>query len=79
MKSVSIILVCFLAPGAAVEFDPDIATVIARVSPDSVEHFIASLSGEIGVTIEGQPDSLPCRFAYSPGGLRAALWIAEQM
>ncbi|MBN2378655.1 M20/M25/M40 family metallo-hydrolase [candidate division WOR-3 bacterium] len=65
--------------GFSVTYDPRVASVISEVSVDSVEFVIASLSGEIPVTIAEKPDSLPCRFAHSQGALRAALWIKEQL
>lgn len=62
-----------------IEYDPDIAALIQAVSPDSIYHTIASISGETGVTVSGQPDSIPVRYAYHPGSYRAALWIAERL
>ncbi|MBD3286572.1 M20/M25/M40 family metallo-hydrolase [candidate division WOR-3 bacterium] len=79
MKVQALLILSLLTAGSTIEYDTEIASAISRVSPDSIKHLIASLSGEIPVSIEGEPDSLPCRFAYSPGGLRAALWIKEQL
>lgn len=61
-----------------VEYDPDIHELMGEVNSDTLWANLASLSGEVSVTIEGEPDSLPCRFALSEGSDRAALWLAEQ-
>lgn len=62
----------------SVEYDPDIHELMGEVNSDTLSATLASLSGEIPVTIEGEPDSIPCRFALSEGSDRAALWLAEQ-
>ncbi|GAH84739.1 unnamed protein product, partial [marine sediment metagenome] len=60
-----------------VEYDARVQELIDEVNSDTLWANIASLSGEVSVTIEGEPDSLPCRFALSEGSDRAALWLAE--
>lgn len=62
-----------------VEYNPEIAEIIDSVSEDSIKAVVAGLSGEVPVSIESQPDSIPCRAAYSPGCHKAALWLREQM
>jgi len=62
----------------SVEYDPDIHELMGEVNSDTLSATLASLSGEIPVTIEGEPDSIPCRFALSEGSDRAARWLAEQ-
>jgi len=66
-----------LAGFSVVEYDPRVAELVDSVNPDSITAVIAGLSGEVAVTIEGEPDSIPCRFALSEGSDRAALWLAE--
>ena len=61
-----------------VEYNPRVAELVDSVDPDSITAVIAGLSGEVAVTIEGEPDSIPCRFAYSEGAHKAARWLAEQ-
>lgn len=61
----------------AVEYSPRVAELVDSVNTDSIIAVIAGLSGEVAVTIDGEPDSLPCRFALSEGSDRAALWLAE--
>ena len=60
-------------------YDPLVDELIQSVSADSVWNAIASISGEIAVTIDGEPDSIPTRYAYSQGSYRAALWLREQL
>lgn len=62
-----------------ISYDPEIAEIINDVSEDTLVSTISKLSGEEPVTIEGVPDSIPCRYAHSPGCGRAALWLTEQM
>lgn len=71
----SIVLACSFPD---IDYDPAIAALIEGVSADSIYHTIASLSGEIPVTIAGEPDSIPTRYAYSPYSYRAAQWLAER-
>lgn len=66
------------ASALGVEYDVRVQELIDEVNSDTLSATLASLSGEIPVTIEGEPDSLPCRFALSEGSDRAALWLAEQ-
>ncbi|MEA3311111.1 MAG: M20/M25/M40 family metallo-hydrolase [candidate division WOR-3 bacterium] len=63
---------------SVVEHDLRVAELVDSVNPDSITAVIAGLSGEVAVTIEGEPDSIPCRFAYSEGAHKAARWLAEQ-
>jgi len=63
---------------SVVEHDLRVAELVDSVNPDSITAVIAGLSGEVAVTIEGEPDSIPCRFTYSEGAHKAALWLAEQ-
>lgn len=69
----------FTANIPVVEYDPAVAEIIQSVSEDSLITTISRLSGEVPVIIAGEPDSLPCRYVYSPGCYRSALWLAEQM
>jgi hypothetical protein len=62
----------------AVEYSPFVAELVDSVNPDSITAIIEGLSGEVAVTIDGEPDSIPCRFALSEGSDRAALWLAER-
>lgn len=62
-----------------ISYDPEIAEIINDVSEDTLTSTISQLSGEEPVTIAGEPDSIPCRYAYSPGCYDAAMWLAEQM
>lgn len=66
-------------PFPDVVYEPYIDSVIKSVSTDSISSTIASLSGETAVNIEGLPDSIPERYAYSPGSYKAARWLKEQM
>jgi hypothetical protein len=79
----SALLLVLLTMGASpfpyIEYDPGIEELMYSVSADTLAMLIKGLSGEIPVIIEGEPDSLPCRFAASTGALRAALWIREQL
>jgi hypothetical protein len=63
----------------AVEYSPRVAELVESVNPDSIIAVIEGLSGEVAVTIAGEPDSIPCRFALSEGSDRAALWLAEHL
>lgn len=69
----------FSAPFPGITYDPEVAEIIGSVSQDSVRWTISSLSGETPVIIDGMSDSLPMRYAYSPGSYKAALWLREQM
>lgn len=62
-----------------VHYDSSIDSLVKSVSADSISLIIASLSGEIPVTLDGVPDSLPVRYAYSPECYDAALWLKEQL
>ncbi|MBN2379060.1 M20/M25/M40 family metallo-hydrolase [candidate division WOR-3 bacterium] len=53
--------------------------MIEQVNTDSLLYIVSGLSGETGVTIAGEPDSLPCRYApYSQVTYKAARWLADQ-
>jgi photosystem II stability/assembly factor-like uncharacterized protein len=62
-----------------VTYDPLIDELIQSVSSDSVSGVIAGISGEVAVTIDGEPDSISTRYAYSQGSYRAALWLSERL
>jgi photosystem II stability/assembly factor-like uncharacterized protein len=62
-----------------IEYDPQIAQIINEVSEDTLISTISHLSGEEPVTIAGVLDSIPCRYAYSPGCYDAARWLTERM
>jgi photosystem II stability/assembly factor-like uncharacterized protein len=72
-------IISLTGPGTEVAFDSSVDSLIKAVSSDSITWTISSLSGETGVTLNGAPDSLPERHAYSPGCYKAALWLMEQM
>jgi hypothetical protein len=73
------IFIGIITLAGAVEYSPQVAEIADEVNTDSVVWVIACLSGDKPVTIGGEPDSLPTRFAYSPDCYQAALWIAEQL
>jgi photosystem II stability/assembly factor-like uncharacterized protein len=62
-----------------ITYDPLVDELIQSVSADSVWGVIAGISGEVAVTIAGEPDSLATRWAYSPGSYRASLWLSERL
>ncbi len=73
------VVILFAAGASDIVYDPQIAGIIDAVSRDSLVSTVASLSGEKSATIGGAEDSIPCRYAYSPGCHDAALWLKEQL
>lgn len=62
-----------------VEYDEKVDEFVGQVDIDSMEWIVASLSGEIMVTIDGKQDSIPSRYCYAEGCRTASLWLLEQL
>jgi len=59
------------------DYDPVINNIISQVSRDTIITFLAGLSGETGVWVNGQLDTIATRFSGTEGNELAAAYLLE--
>ncbi len=65
--------------GIILEYNSVIDHIIAQVSQDTIMQFLTGLSGETGVWVNGQLDTILTRYSPTEGNLLAAEYLLERL
>jgi photosystem II stability/assembly factor-like uncharacterized protein len=67
-------------PGSVIlEYDAIIDNIISQVNQDTMMEFLSGLTGETGVWIDGQLDTIATRFSLTEDNLLAAAYLKETL